>query len=953
MTTVKRVTDLSGYTNVLPYASELFGVYQPLLGWASERQESRFRRGFGGDRSVLLADLLSRFEGEVVVGLDGSGGVSIDTEIGQPATGQPKLRSSIVYRKATESLPPADRVSDDHLLRVVRRDAVEKSLKEDVPAFYSRLYQAKVAEVEFDNRSRVDVELLQGQLNRESAVAAMLLHLGEAGKTGALRHLFYGRQSGRSTLDQVTNAVEAEDAVAAVLSIETIDPTELEELRRVIVSPIGLIHLFRQYFFELDTFLGPPESHVWLSPGSSVELIEERTERTLVERTMEESFDAVTRTERVSKERLEISDSVKDDNERNLKFGASVTAKYSKIEASSSFDYESSQSTARENAHRTMREQTETLSSEIRRSYRTTYRTVSETTVSTGSKHVLANTTPDLINYELRRKMRQVGVQVQDVGTYLCWQTYVDDPGEELGLGRLLHVAESPELSGLQPPDATPMPGPIIDERRVTIPLVPIGGGADNKGEIYVDGVESDGNTEGWGSGHLEKVKHVFRQEVVCESPGYSLNAVEFDSLGNPISVSLPSPVENVRSSEARFDLKVDSVDFGGRNSVQIGLVLHWHPTPELVDDVERLNAEKRADFRDDEKRAYEAAFIETARERINAASAIVARDTNELREEERIVVYRKLIQDLLLKDVALPDDETHYAVAELINSIFDVDKMLYFVAPEWWRPRLHHSRQQLFPSQTSRQPARKLAKLTVPGLVANEMHGGFGGVAGDTGSEATTDAGMSEDLLQQETTGWGETGNARRDSYYITEESEPARFGASLGWLLQLDGDSRRNAFLNAPWVKAALPIRPGKEKAAINWLRAVEGAGGIDTAVYQTSNPQEVDLNGDPLDGQTMTAVLEDLAERVARKHRDALKPSVYPTSAEVSPDVLDTGNTVTSTPVDRVYEHGFYPLENSFRVDVDDHFEIFDQWIEVLPTDQTVPVEVKYDPKTGRQL
>ena len=56
-------------------------------------------------------------------------------------------------------------------------------------------------------------------------------------------------------------------------------------------------------------------------------------------------------------------------------------------------------------------------------------------------------------------------------------------------------------------------------------------------------------------------------------------------------------------------------------------------------------------------------------------------------------------------------------------------------------------------------------------------------------------------------------------------QESEPARLGCSLGWLLQLDGDNMRNAFLNAPWVKAVIPIRPGKEEAAINWLKGVEG--------------------------------------------------------------------------------------------------------------------------------
>lgn len=29
------------------------------------------------------------------------------------------------------------------------------------------------------------------------------------------------------------------------------------------------------------------------------------------------------------------------------------------------------------------------------------------------------------------------------------------------------------------------------------------------------------------------------------------------------------------------------------------------------------------------------------------------------------------------------------------------------------------------------------------------------------------------------------------------------------------------------------------------------------------------------------------------------------------------------------------------------------IFDEWLEVLPTDQVVAVEVQYDPKTGKLL
>src|SRR5207248_10013853 len=79
--------------------------------------------------------------------------------------------------------------------------------------------------------------------------------------------------------------------------------------------------------------------------------------------------------------------------------------------------------------------------------------------------------------------------------------------------------------------------------------------------------------------------------------------------------------------------------------------------------------------------------------------------------------------------------------------------------------------------------------------------------------------------------TSWSDL-EIRSDNYFITDKSHYARMGSSLGWLLQLDGDDMRNAFLNAPWVKAVIPIRPGKELEAINWLQQmhVEGTDGLD---------------------------------------------------------------------------------------------------------------------------
>ncbi len=210
-------------------------------------------------------------------------------------------------------------------------------------------------------------------------------------------------------------------------------------------------------------------------------------------------------------------------------------------------------------------------------------------------------------------------------------------------------------------------------------------------------------------------------------------------------------------------------------------------------------------------------------------------------------------------------------------------------------------------------------------------------------------------ELMSSSTVGWGGINDAERDNYYITEDSEPAKLGSSLGWLLQLDGDSRRNAFLNAPWIKAVLPIRPGREEAAINWLKGVEGMNGItDDVIYHASNSDEKDIDGNPLDGQKMIDVLEDLAKKIKRKYQEGIETGTYPKADEVSdPSLVDPENTVTATPIDRVYEHGFFPLEGSFRANVGGNYEIFDQWIEILPTDQTVPVEVKYASKTGRQI
>ncbi|MCB2101147.1 MAG: hypothetical protein KDE22_09780, partial [Rhodobacterales bacterium] len=303
-----------------------------------------------------------------------------------------------------------------------------------------------------------------------------------------------------------------------------------------------------------------------------------------------------------------------------------------------------------------------------------------------------------------------------------------------------------------------------------------------------------------------------------------------------------------------------------------------------------------------------------------------------------------------LTSGLPLKDNRTHHAVAELLNSIFDIDKMLYFVAPEWWRPRLHHSHQVLGRVETA--PS------------AGGSGGGGGGITASAKAGTVYDfakKGIVFEAIQQSgigylegaathidprhVVGWG--GEYRKDNYYITDESDPAKLGSSLGWLLQLDGDNQRNAFLNAPWVKAVIPIRPGREKAAFNWLQRVhvEGADGLNATYAAPAS----ELGKIPHAGPTVTIkdAINHLCDLVAQKHQDSLESGQYP-EEEINDD-----NKVSATPIDKVYEHGFYPNQDGFKLLMGKNFEVFDQWIEILPTDQVVPVEVEYDPITGRQV
>ena len=288
-----------------------------------------------------------------------------------------------------------------------------------------------------------------------------------------------------------------------------------------------------------------------------------------------------------------------------------------------------------------MRQQTEKISTEIRKNYKTTFRTVTETSDTSSKRYVLTNQTPDLLNYEMRRKMRQVGVQVQDIGTYLCWQTYVDDPGKQLGISKLVHLAKGPEVGDVPPPEAVPMPQPIYTEFNIDIPFVPKTEDTlpeDDMDEVYAFGEEV--NLEDTGEGTPERIQHVFGGfKTMCDQAGYEFGEnglIQFDYGGNDIRLLLHELTEDVPGSIA-FSVKVKHVNFRNVSPLRVVAKIAWQPSKKLSDEVTAQNQKKIAEFNEKTKLEHERAFVEAARERIRLMGQVESRSFHDLREEERI----------------------------------------------------------------------------------------------------------------------------------------------------------------------------------------------------------------------------------------------------------------------------------------------------------------------------
>jgi hypothetical protein len=365
--------------------------------------------------------------------------------------------------------------------------------------------------------------------------------------------------------------------------------------------------------------------------------------------------------------------------------------------------------------------------------------------------------------------------------------------------------------------------------------------------------------------------------QVLLEGPPRKFNPNH--DLPDPFQVRFDVDKSPQGLALGRFTATLEHVNFKEQDRIPITVKLIFNAREDTLSKKDAQYAAQLAAYTAAKSRAQHEAYVKTVRERVKAAVEVKIRAFEDLREEERHVIYRRLLDALTTGTQASQPDQVHLT-SELLRRLFDVDAMLYFIAPDWWRPKTLH-------------------------YYAETPPGGSGSINDPF------------QLQESEKVGWEPVNANRPPNYLVTEESRPAPLGASLGWQLELDGDNLRNAFLNAAWVKAVLPVRFRREKDTLQWLKDhVEGMDGLD-AIYQDG---PADWNG-----KTIGEVLNLLAEQIDKLH--------------------DKGNEVdqnnSAQPAEIVFQNGFDPLQGGVRVDAK-AYDIFDQWLEVLPTDQVVAQE-----------
>ena len=221
------------------------------------------------------------------------------------------------------------------------------------------------------------------------------------------------------------------------------------------VTPLGLMHRYRQHFFYADLQKGRCELIRSLAPYETLEVVTTEEKVTTTEETVIKETELTTNISRERKDSTELTDRVANTVARTSTTNMSVNGSYTAVlwsagGSASSTTSESSSKTS-ERIAKTLNDITLKQSEQIRKKTTVTTRIAETRSDSITTRHTFQNPTEKPVTYGLYKLGYEVKSVIQDLGSLLVWQTRIEKPGQTLALSDLLDKQIYPASAPLLP----------------------------------------------------------------------------------------------------------------------------------------------------------------------------------------------------------------------------------------------------------------------------------------------------------------------------------------------------------------------------------------------------------------------------------------------------------------------------------------------------------------------
>jgi hypothetical protein len=235
-----------------------------------------------------------------------------------------------------------------------------------------------------------------------------------------------------------------------------------------------------------------------------------------------------------------------------------------------------------------------------------------------------------------------------------------------------LKILRENVASGIQPPEGPKLHQPTEKNLETIFPFMSLSGESHDDDDYgnYQPGndflVDHEGN----------RIKSYLDWEAPEPGLGYVLRDETINSYeGITPDKNQPSvgdaEVGVVPNSENKYYIRLKNVNFEENAGIRFEMRLIWVHRPSDALKAEQSFKDRMAEYDDAVQEQMHLAYVEAVRERVRLASNVGNRPYDELREEERNVVFRRVVKQLA---GAAADRELPHVISELVTRLFDTD---------------------------------------------------------------------------------------------------------------------------------------------------------------------------------------------------------------------------------------------------------------------------------------